>query len=74
MRIEILMSPGCRHGAEAFALVSEIVRASAPDAEVVTTLVGTSEDAERCGFPGSPTIRVNDRDIDPNAPTDVGLG
>jgi hypothetical protein len=74
MRVEVLMSPGCAHGVTARALVADVVRESAPGAEVVTVLVGTLAEAERLAFPGSPTIRVDGRDVEPLAPRHVGLG
>ena len=74
MKIQVLMSPGCGHGERALELVADVLRQSAPGTEIETTLVATAEDAARLSFPGSPTIRVNGLDIDPQAPTDVGLG
>lgn len=74
MRVEILMSPGCGHGATTRALVAEVVRQHAPGATVEIFLVATLEDAERRGFLGSPSVRVNGQDIDPQAPRRVGLG
>lgn len=68
------MSPGCGHAAAALALVEGVVRETAPGAEVVTVMVGTLEDAERLGFLGSPSIRVDGLDVDPQVPGDVGLG
>jgi len=74
MKIEILMSPGCGHGARARELVADVVRQLAPGAEVETVTVATMADATRWSFPGSPTIRVDGLDIDPRAQTGVGLG
>ena len=74
MKIEILMSPGCGHGARARELVADVVRQMAPGAEVETVTVATMADATRWSFPGSPTIRVDGLDIDPEAPSGVGLG
>jgi len=76
MKIEILMSPGCGNGAKTQALVADVVRETAPgvEVEVETTLVVTLEDAERLGFLGSPSVRLNGQDIDPQAPGGVGLG
>jgi hypothetical protein len=74
MKIEILMSPGCEHGSETRALVAEVVRKNAPGAEVATILVGTLREAERLGFLGSPSVRVDGHDIDPPPPGNVGLG
>ncbi len=74
MKIQILMSPSCSHGQQTAELVADVVRECAAGAEVETILVGTQEDAERLGFPGSPTVRVNGLDIDPQATGGVGLG
>jgi len=68
------MSPGCGHGARTVELVAEVVRKSAMDAQVETVLVESLEDAERLAFPGSPTVRVDGIDIEPQAPTRIGLG
>jgi Thioredoxin domain len=74
VRIQIFMSPGCGHGQRTSELVEEVVRKQGPRADVETVLVTTREDAERFGFPGSPTVRVNGVDIEPGAPTSVGPG
>jgi uncharacterized protein YoaH (UPF0181 family) len=74
MKIQVLMSPGCGHGARAVELVADVIRQSAPGAAVETLSVATLEDAARWSFPGSPTIRVDGNDIDPEPPTGVGLG
>ena len=74
MKIQVLMSPGCGHGARALEVVADVVGLSAPGAEVETITVATLEDAARWSFPGSPTVRVDGIDIDPEAPTGVGLG
>jgi hypothetical protein len=74
MKIQVLMSPGCGHGERALELVADVVRQSAQGAQIETTVVATAADAERLSFPGSPTIRVNGVDIDPQPPANVGLG
>jgi hypothetical protein len=74
MRIQVLMSPGCGHGARALELVADVVQQSAPGAEIETILIASHEDAAQWSFPGSPTIRVNGLDIDAQVPTNVGLG
>lgn len=74
MKIQVLMSPGCGHGARALELVMDVVRRIAPGAEVERTSVATIEDAARWSFPGSPTIRVDGIDIDPEPPAGAGLG
>ncbi len=74
MKIQVLMSPGCGHGARALELVADVVGQSAPGAQIETITVATLEDAARWSFPGSPTVRVDGLDIDPEAPAGVGLG
>jgi hypothetical protein len=74
MKIQVLMSPGCGHGGRALELVADVVGQSAPGVEIETITIATLEDAARWSFPGSPTVRVEGVDIDPEAPTDVGLG
>ena len=74
MKIQVLKTPGCGNGKRALELVAEVVRQSAPGAEVERILIATPEDAARFSFPGSPTIRVNGFDVDLQAPTRVALG
>jgi len=74
VKIQILMSPGCGHGKRTAELVADVVREHAPQADIETILVAAPEDAARLGFSGSPTVRVNGVDIEPQAPTHVGLG
>lgn len=74
MKVHVLMSPGCGRGARALELVADVVGETAPGAEVDTITVATLEDAARWSFPGSPTIRVDGTDIEPDAPAGVGLG
>ncbi len=72
--MQVLMSPGCGHGARAVDLVKELVRQGAPGAAIETISIATLEDAARWSFPGSPTIRVDGDDIESEPPTGVGLG
>lgn len=74
MKIQVLMSPACGHGARALDLVTDVVGRIAPGALVERITVATLEDAARWSFPGSPTIRVDGIDIDPEVPAGVGLG
>lgn len=73
VKVQILMSPGCGHGKRTAELVAEVVREHS-EADIETILVATLEDAARLAFPGSPTVRVNGVDIEPQAPSNVGLG
>ena len=74
MRVEVLMTPGCGHGEQTAALVATVLRERAPGAAMERIVIATQEDAARLAFPGSPTVRVNGIDIEPDAPRSVGLG
>jgi hypothetical protein len=64
MKIEFLFWDGCPSHPEARALLAEVLAERGLDAEVEEHEVTTTEEAERLAFPGSPTIRVDGRDID----------
>jgi hypothetical protein len=66
MRIELLYFEGCPHYAELLQRLRELVVAEGIE-EVELRRVETPEDAERERFLGSPTIRVNGKDVDPAA-------
>ena len=65
MKIEFLFWEGCPSHPEARALLAEILAEHGLAAEVEEHEVTTTEEAERLAFPGSPTIRVDGRDVDP---------
>jgi hypothetical protein len=54
--------------------VAEVLRELAPGSVLERVLVETPEEAARLAFPGSPTVRVDGRDIDPDPPEATGLG
>ncbi len=66
-RIEVLYVHGCPHYPGVVALVARVRAELGVDAELRTTLVGDHQAAERARFPGSPTVRVDGRDVDPAA-------
>jgi hypothetical protein len=63
--IELLYWEGCPSCAEAKSLVEQIIAELGRDDEIVMTEVTSDEQAELLRFPGSPTIRVDGRDVDP---------
>jgi hypothetical protein len=65
MKVEFLFWEGCPSHPEARALLAEVLAERGLDAEVEEHEVTTTEEAERLAFPGSPTIRVDGRDVDP---------
>jgi len=65
MRIELLYWAGCPSYPEAEALLADVLSERGLDVPLRRLEVRTHEEAERLGFPGSPTIRIDGRDIDP---------
>jgi hypothetical protein len=66
-QIEVLTFAGCPHAQSALDLVERIVGELALEASVRHVDVGDLQQAEALRFLGSPTIRVNGRDIEPGA-------
>jgi hypothetical protein len=65
--VEILYLDGCPHARHALALVKALIAELGAAAEVWQVRVATEADAERLQFLGSPTVRVEGRDVDPEA-------
>ena len=72
--VQVLMSPGCGHAAATLELLRALLPGLAPDAALEALEVTTAEEAARLGFPGSPTVRVDGRDVEPGPPPGSGLG
>ena len=47
-------------------LVESVLGERRPEVSVTVVSVKTQEDAARLAFPGSPTVRVDGRDVDPD--------
>ncbi len=67
MRVELLVSPGCPAREETEQRLKEILSQMASEATFQTIVIDSQEKAEALKFPGSPTVRVNGRDIEPEA-------
>lgn len=65
MTIEFLYWEGCPSSPEAKELLNEVLEAREIEAPVEMREVRTQEEAESLRFPGSPTIRIDGRDVDP---------
>jgi hypothetical protein len=65
VRIELLYWDGCPSTPEAEALLRDVLEARGLDANIDRREVTTQAQAELERFPGSPTIRVDGRDVDP---------
>jgi hypothetical protein len=66
-RIEVLTFDGCPNANAAQALVDHVVAGLGVEAEVASIRVPNVDAAERLRFLGSPTIRVDGCDVEPDA-------
>lgn len=75
MKIEVLYFDGCPSHEALLPRLRELMDEAARDVPVELVHVASVEEAERERFLGSPTLRVNGRDVDPSAEerTDFGL-
>jgi hypothetical protein len=65
VRIDFLFWRDCPSHPEALELLRAVLEERGVEADVVEREVLTTEQAEELAFPGSPTIRVDGRDVDP---------
>jgi hypothetical protein len=68
MHIELLYFDGCPNWQATLADLRRVLQAMGQPSDVTLTLVSTMADAQRARFAGSPTVRVNGRDVEPDAP------
>ncbi|MBD0347869.1 MAG: thioredoxin family protein [Thermoleophilia bacterium] len=74
MKVELLYWRGCPSYPEAQRLIEEVLARAGVEAAVELREVESDEQAARLRFPGSPTIRIDGRDVDPvGAETPPGL-
>ena len=73
MRVELLYFDGCPSHGRLLPVVRRLARAAG--AELALRRIETRDEAEAERFLGSPTVRVDGRDVDPGAVdrTDYGL-
>jgi len=76
MKIELLYVKGCLRWESAFARLRQVLREERVRESVEIIEVSDQEEAVRRRFLGSPTIRINDYDIESEAASrsDFGLG
>jgi len=65
--IDVLYVEDCPNYPEALALVERVRAELGIDAELRTTMIGDQAAAEQARFPGSPTVRVDGRDVEPGS-------
>ena len=69
MHVELLYWAGCPSHPEALGLLREVLADLGLPPVVEVHEVTSAVEAERLAFPGSPTIRVDGRDVDPEGAT-----
>ncbi len=67
VQIEVLTFAGCPNAEPAVELVHRVTADAGVEADVHQIAVESPEQAERLRFLGSPTIRVDGRDVEPGA-------
>jgi hypothetical protein len=65
--IHVLTTADCPHAAATLASVHAVLADVDLRANVTHVVVTDDAMARRLGFPGTPTVRVNGRDVDPTA-------
>ena len=65
MRVQILYFEGCPHHRPTVRLTNEVIAESGVTAEVEEVEVRDQDEAERLRFLGSPSVRVDGLDIEP---------
>lgn len=65
MKAELFVIPGCPHTATALERFREVVDALVPGTPVNEVVVDSEAQARADSFPGSPTLRIDGRDVDP---------
>ena len=64
--MEFLFWRQCPSHPEALALLRSVLDARAQDTQIRMVELETLDDAVQHSFPGSPTVRVDGRDVDPS--------
>jgi len=64
MRVELFYRPGCASYPEAQLLLEDVLRSRGVHYEIDLREVATEAQARAVRFPGSPTIRIEGRDVD----------
>lgn len=73
MKIEVLYVPGCPNHKPAMEAVLDVLESESFEAEVCQVPVHSQSEARALHFPGSPTIRVNGGDVEPESVSCYGL-
>ena len=74
MRIEVLYFDGCPNHKPAIERVRQVLAEEGLSAEVLEVNVSEPSIAQKVGFLGSPSIRVNGLDVEPGARRELAYG
>jgi hypothetical protein len=74
MKIEVLYVPNCPNHAPALERLREILSAASFQTHVNEVLVSDAAMAQSLRFPGSPTIRINGHDVEPQSERSASFG
>jgi mercuric ion transport protein len=74
MKVQVLYFDGCPNSLPAVELVAETLRAEGIETDVELVLVASAEQAQEIEFLGSPTVRINGLDVEPEARTQKSYG
>ena len=74
MRVDLLVSPGCSAREETERLIRRVLSTLAPSASLQIIEVDSQQKARALKFPGSPTVRVNGRDLEPDVQKSFHFG
>ena len=74
VKVEVLYFEGCPHHPDLLARLRDLIERAGVAAEIEQRAVEDDAAAQRERFLGSPTVRVNGRDIEPGADERRGYG
>ena len=69
MKIELLYFDDCPNWQSVLEEINGLLAAKGVEDKVDLVRVASTKEAEGLRFPGSPTIRINGEDVDPEVPT-----
>ena len=67
MRVEVLYFDGCPNHESLLPHLRDLLATSGVSADIELVRVEDQDAADRARFLGSPTVRINDRDVEPGA-------
>jgi hypothetical protein len=73
MKIEVLYVPGCPNYEPAVERMKKVLAAESLQVDVEGIPVNTDAEVRALLFPGSPTIRINGDDVEPDQMNELGL-